>query len=323
MEWVETTGRTLDEARERALDELGVDEADAEFEVIEDAQTGLFGRVRREARVRARVRPVQPRPKNDRRERRRKGNGSSRGAGAAGGTEATTTTDDTADTPAAAPAASGRTRAPKKGDRTPSSGGSERRTRRSAPTAGTPDAATTSRPTTDDRPEAGTHSNRTPGDQMTTPLTLEEQADRMTEFLDGLLDAFGYDGSIERVTIDDETIELAIEGDDLGLLIGPKGQTLASVQELARVASTRDAGFPTDGRVRIDVGGYRQRRREALERFAQKVAAEVRDSGRQKVLEPMSPPDRKVVHDTVNTIDGVRTFSEGEDAARRVVIAPE
>jgi spoIIIJ-associated protein len=321
MEWVETTGRTLDEARERALDELGVDEADAEFEVIEDAQTGLFGRVRREARVRARVRPVQPRPKNDRRDRRRKGNGSSRGAAAGGGTEATA--DDAEATPPPTPAPSGRTRTPKSGDRTPS-GGSERRGRRSAPTDGASDTAAPSpHPTTDTRPDAGTPSNRTPGDQMTTPLTLEEQADRMTEFLDGLLGAFGYDGSIERVTIDDETIELAIEGDDLGLLIGPKGQTLASVQELARVASTRDAGFPTDGRVRIDVGGYRQRRREALERFAQKVAADVLDSGRQKVLEPMSPPDRKVVHDTVNTIDGVRTFSEGEDAARRVVIAPE
>lgn len=156
----------------------------------------------------------------------------------------------------------------------------------------------------------------------TTPLTLDEQAERMTDFLEGLLDAFGYDGEVARTTIDDTTIELAVDGDDLGLLIGPKGQTLSSIQELARVASTRDAGFPTDGRVRIDVAGYRQRRREALERFAQKVAAEVKESGRQKVLEPMSPPDRKVVHDTVNGIDGVRTYSEGEDAARRVVIAP-
>ena len=158
---------------------------------------------------------------------------------------------------------------------------------------------------------------------MSTPLTLDEQADRMSEFLEGLVEAFGYEGTVTSEDIDDETIELAIEGDDLGLLIGPKGQTLSAIQELARVASTRDAGFPTDGRVRIDVSGYRQRRREALERFATKVAEEVVVSGTQKVLEPMSPPDRKVVHDTVNSIDGVRTFSEGEDSGRRVVIAPE
>ena len=64
-------------------------------------------------------------------------------------------------------------------------------------------------------------------------------------------------------------------------------------------------------------------RREALERFTRQIAEEVRDSGVQKALEPMSPPDRKVVHDTVNEIAGVRTLSEGEDSRRRVVILPE
>jgi spoIIIJ-associated protein len=76
------------------------------------------------------------------------------------------------------------------------------------------------------------------------------------------------------------------------------------------------------GRIRLDVGGYRQRRREALERFTQSIAEEVRASGVQKALEPMSPADRKVVHDTVNEMDGVSTISEGEDARRRVVIIP-
>src|SRR5204863_4904582 len=71
MEWVETTGRTVDEAKDAALDQLGVDEQDAEFEVIEEPKVGLFGRLRNEARVRARVRPTTPRPKEDRRGRRR------------------------------------------------------------------------------------------------------------------------------------------------------------------------------------------------------------------------------------------------------------
>src|SRR5687767_5377461 len=70
MEWVETTGRTVEEAKDAALDQLGVDEQDAEFEVLEEPRTGLFGRTRGEARVRARVRPTQPRPKVDRRDRR-------------------------------------------------------------------------------------------------------------------------------------------------------------------------------------------------------------------------------------------------------------
>src|SRR5207245_8440138 len=70
MEWVETTGRTLDDAKDAALDQLGVDEEDAEFEVVEEGKGGLFGR--REARVRARVRPTAPRPKDERRGRRRR-----------------------------------------------------------------------------------------------------------------------------------------------------------------------------------------------------------------------------------------------------------
>src|SRR4028119_698690 len=73
MEWVETTGRTLEEAKEAALDQLGIADEDAEFDVVEEPRSGLFGRVRQEARVRARVRPSTPRPKNERRDRRRKG----------------------------------------------------------------------------------------------------------------------------------------------------------------------------------------------------------------------------------------------------------
>ena len=76
-------------------------------------------------------------------------------------------------------------------------------------------------------------------------------------------------------------------------------------------------------RLRVDVGGYRERRREALAKFATKVAAQVVDSGEPASLEPMSAADRKVVHDAVNDIDGVQTSSEGEDPRRRVVISPE
>src|ERR1700756_1405416 len=89
MEWVETTGRTLEEAKDAALDQLGVDEQDAEFEVLEEPKSGLFGRLRSEARVRARVVPTAPRPKVERRERRRgsqrRGGSSNATAGGQGG----------------------------------------------------------------------------------------------------------------------------------------------------------------------------------------------------------------------------------------------
>src|ERR687885_638461 len=89
MEWVEVTGRTIEEAKDAALDQLGVDEEDAEFEILEEPKAGLFGRLRAEARVRARVMPTSPRPKVDRRDRRkprrtRAGGGGGQGATAGG-----------------------------------------------------------------------------------------------------------------------------------------------------------------------------------------------------------------------------------------------
>jgi len=153
-------------------------------------------------------------------------------------------------------------------------------------------------------------------------VNVDEQADLMTTFLEGLLEAFGAEGTVERTKIDDDTIELQVAGDDLGLLIGPKGATLQAVQELARTYVQRKAAGTHHGRVRIDIGGYRQRRREALERFTQQVAEQVIDSGVQKALEPMNAADRKVVHDTATRLGGVSTSSEGEEPRRRVVIRP-
>src|ERR1700736_4240104 len=93
MEGVETTGRTIEEAKDAALDQLGVDEQDAEFEIVEEPKIGLFGRVRAEGRVRARVRPTTPRPKDDRRDRRKR-----KPRAADGATSADTEPSDGSDT---------------------------------------------------------------------------------------------------------------------------------------------------------------------------------------------------------------------------------
>jgi spoIIIJ-associated protein len=143
------------------------------------------------------------------------------------------------------------------------------------------------------------------------------------DFLSGLVEAFDVEATIEVVEVDDETREVQVNGADLGLLIGPRGLTLQAVGELARTVVYRKAPDGQEGRVRIDIGGYRERRREALVAFATRVAEDVRESGRAKALEPMSPPDRKVVHDTINDIDGVQTTSEGAEPRRRVVVLPD
>ncbi len=301
MEWVETTGRTVDDAKEAALDQLGVDERDAEFEVVEEPRTGLFGRMRGEARVRARVRPMAARPKVEGRDRRRRRNDSSSRSNDRPKSSSGTDGDrqqSGSDSGAA-------------GGSAPPAGGAKKQRPRSR--SGRPQSQTAS---------ADTGASTEEGSTMTNDVTVEEQATIMKTFLDGLVEAFDYEASIGEERIDDETIELQVEGSDLGLLIGPKGQTLQAVQELARTVVQRQASGTHHGRVRIDVAGYRQRRREALERFTHEVAAAVLATGEPKALEPMHPADRKVVHDVVNELDGVATTSEGEEPRRRVVIVP-
>jgi spoIIIJ-associated protein len=308
VEWVETTGRTVDDAKEAALDQLGVDERDAEFEVVEEPRTGLFGRMRGEARVRARVRPVAPRPKVERRDRRRRRSSS-------GQPLATEQVNDAASAEAVSTV---ETATVPDGSTAPGGPASMRtsatRRRRSRSTPGR-EANRAS-----DQETVGASTEQ--GPDMTNDVTVEEQATIMRTFLDGLIDAFDFDATISDERVDDDTIELRVEGEDLGLLIGPKGQTLQAVQELARTVVQRQASGTHHGRVRIDVAGYRQRRREALERFTHQVAADVLSSGVPKALEPMHPADRKVVHDVVNELEGVSTTSEGEEPRRRVVIVP-
>jgi spoIIIJ-associated protein len=338
MEWVETTGRTIEEAKERALDELGVDDQDAEFEVVEEPKAGLFGLVRKEARVRARVRPTQPRPKVERRRqgqgsRNRSGGGAKRRGTGGGGSQDTPTSrgadrgaDDTTDAPATADRSdatavdtshrSGKSSEDASDKPSGSSGSGRSRTRSRG---GRGNGSTSDRQS--DRPRKDRQDSNE-GDQM-DEVTVDQQVEVMEDFLEGLVEAFGLEGQISSETVDEDVVEIRVEGDDLGLLIGPKGQTLASVQDLARAVAQRKLAGRHQGRVRVDVGGYRQRRAEALSRFAQQVAEDVLASGREKALEPMSPPDRKVVHDAINEIPGVRTISEGEDNRRRVVILPD
>jgi spoIIIJ-associated protein len=308
MEWVETTGRTVEDAKEAALDQLGVDERDAEFEIVEEPRTGLFGRMRGEARVRARVQPKAPRPKVERRDRRRRRSSgqvrSGEQANDASGKDAVAAAGRGSNSDGSgASAESGSSGSPAAAKR-----------RRSRSKASRPQNQASDRRNSDAPTEEGS--------AMADDVTVEEQATIMRTFLDGLVEAFDFEATISDEKVDDDTIELRVDGVDLGLLIGPKGQTLQAVQELARTVVQRQATGTHHGRVRIDVAGYRQRRREALERFTQQVAADVRAAGVPKALEPMHPADRKVVHDVVNELEGVSTTSEGEEPRRRVVIMP-
>jgi spoIIIJ-associated protein len=286
MEWVEFTARTLEEAKDLALDRLGVAADDAEFEILSEPKPGLFGRLRGEARVRARVRPAQARQKVDRRERRpRKSEGGD-----------------------AAP----RTPKPK-----PQSG--------SKPAA--KPAARSAERSTAPAPKADRETDSRDDGEATPPMTKEQHdvnarqvGDEARKFIDELVTAFAFTGTTELIE-DGDDLEIRVHGDNLGLLVGPRGTTLQAVQDLARVASQRRLG-DHDTRLRVDIGGYRQRRKEALDRFALQMADEVKQSGVARVLEPMSSADRKIVHDALSEVEGIGTRSEGDDPYRRVVITP-
>ena len=139
-------------------------------------------------------------------------------------------------------------------------------------------------------------------------------------FVNGLTDAFGFETGVEAA-VEGSEIEVRVSGESLGLLIGPGGRTLLAIQDLARVAAQRRLG-DHDTRLRVDVAGYREKRRVALERFALTVAEQVKESGVARSLDPMPSADRKVLHDALGAIDGVSSRSEGEDPNRRVVVSP-
>ncbi|MDQ2754426.1 MAG: single-stranded DNA-binding protein [Actinomycetota bacterium] len=157
------------------------------------------------------------------------------------------------------------------------------------------------------------------GAELEVPLA--EQGEVARQFLVGVLERVGTAGTVEVREIDQSTVEVAITGKDLAFLVGARGSTVDALQDLARVVVQRRTGARR-GRLLVDVAGYRQRRRQALAAFTLERAEEVLRDGVEQVLEPMGAADRKVIHDTANSVDGVRTHSEGEDPRRRVVISP-
>jgi spoIIIJ-associated protein len=319
VEWVEASGKSLAEAKETVLDMLGVAEDDAEFEVLSEPKAGLFGRLRGEARVKARVRPVAPPPKRGRRQRpdkKREGGDRSRPGGQGpknGGGSGRARQDDGEADVAAAADSDGESVVSANG--TGSSGGGSRRNRsRGGRSSGE------GRPKQNDKQASG----RTSGDSedsMEESLTLEQQGEAAQQFLAGLVNEFGLDATVGFSELDEETVQVAAIGDDLGLLVGPRGATLAAVQDLTRTFVQRQSENRTD-RILVDVGGYREKRAAALKRFTEGIVEEVRSSGTERALEPMSPADRKVIHDTVNELDGVETRSDGVEPSRYVVISP-
>jgi len=357
MEWIVTTGKTVSEAVEAALDELGVDEGDIEYEVLEESKRGFLSRLGggSPARIRARVKPLS-REKPDRRRRsgggrerdreRKSGEGgeraarpraerpaSERSAGDRPATERTGSERSGGGRPGrgrppggqvanAAPAEEVEDRPTGERDHVAagagtgggaggrSSGASSRNRRRKKPQGASATA----------KSSAAAGSNGEEEEPVSgSDVSLEEQAEMAETFARGFVERFGLPATVAARAEGDDDVMVDVEGDDLGLLIGPKAATVDAFQELVRTAVQRRIGGH-GARIHVDVAGYRARRQAALAEFARQAAQRALDSGRDQVFEPMSPLDRKIVHDIVNEIEGLATISEGEEPRRRVVI---
>lgn len=159
--------------------------------------------------------------------------------------------------------------------------------------------------------------DRPPKSDDRPTLSLEEQAGITNDFLEGLLDAYGLDGEVETA-IEDDIIIVEINGEQTEALVGVRGSVRSALHELSRTVLQRYA--QDTARLRLDVAGYAEKRRQALTIYAEGLIDQLVADGGEIMLEPMSPADRKVIHDAAAAREDVNSYSEGEAPRRYVVL---
>ena len=151
-------------------------------------------------------------------------------------------------------------------------------------------------------------------------LAENDPAEAAKAFLSKVLEKMGVVGATVTARVENETCVLAIEGEDLGFIIGRRGETLDALQYLTGLVANRvDNSYY---RISIDIGNYREKREQTLVALAKRIGEKAAKTGRRTSLEPMNPYERRIIHTAVQEIEGATSFSVGSDAARHVVIAP-
>jgi spoIIIJ-associated protein len=177
------------------------------------------------------------------------------------------------------------------------------------------------------RPEKQTQKGKAGGKHVRTEskvsddrpsLSLEEQANVAREFLEGLVEAYGLEGSVST-SIEDDVIIADVEGDQTEAMVGVRGSVRSAIHEITRTVMQRYS--KETARIRLDIAGYAERRRKALSIYAEQLIAQLNEEGGEIMLEPMSPADRKVIHDAAAEHEGVSSYSEGEPPRRYVVLS--
>jgi len=295
MPSLELTAKSVEEARKSAADKLGVAADQIVVTVIEETK-GLFGKV--QLRVRAETAdaaPVAaapaksadaPAPKAEKPK-------SSRG-GRSKAAEATV--ESTPEVVAEAPATEAATEAPAE---KPARGG--RRGSRSAEPAAT---------------EAGAEA----APEVSEIVATEEDAKNLLAIVENIIEKTGLDVQAQITDIQGRYVNIALDGGQAGYLVGKHGEVINALQYLTNIISNRK--YDNGVRSTIECNDYRRRREETLTTMAVKIAHAVLERQEEAVLDALPAFERRIVHKALQTVDGISTYSEGEEPNRRVVIAP-
>ncbi len=295
MAFVEVRARSVEEAIQAGLSELSISEEQAEVSIIQEPQKGFLGIGGRDAVVKVSVKE-QPRQSRSRRRRRNKGKGG--GGDSRSGDDGRGGESRKKDTSRSGGRSGERDSSRRKQD---SGRGRDRGPQQKR---GTGVEKRDRKKMQDDRPE----------------LSTEDQAPIVKEFLEGLLGVMNLEGTV-NTHVEDDVIVASVEGDQTQALVGQRGGGINAIHEVTKTVLLRHSA--NVGRLRLDIGGYQERRREALSIYANQLIDQVLEEGGEIILEPMSAADRKVVHDAAGERDGVRSYSEGETPRRFVVLANE
>ncbi len=277
MQSVKTTGKTVEEAVQKALLELGIEEADAEIRVIEEGTKGIFGLGKKDAVVEVSVKGEETAPEE-----------AAAAVAAIFAGEKPAETPETPETPETAEAPAEKTEE-----------------------------------TEETVSEVETEGEKPERKREERPFSKEEQdetAEEAKKFLEGIFRAIGLSVTIEKMANEDRVL-LNLHGDGLGILIGKRGRTLASLQYLTNLA----AGKLYHHRyfVLLDVENYRIRREQTLTTLALRLADKAKRTGAPVALEPMDPAERRMIHLALQEDPDVMTESEGEGSYRHIVILPK
>ncbi len=283
MDWVEVRGKSADIAIEAAMQELGASSREhIEVEVIQEPEKGFLGFGGQDAIVKVKLKPTGGR------KRRRRRKGGDRGS------------DDRSQGRRKDGNRGSREQAPKKtsGEGSRNKGNGDRKGGGSQDKSSAPKQSEKR----EEKPD----------------VDIEDQAPVVEEFLSGLVSAFGLEGDV-AVRVEDEVIIADVTGPQTEAMVGPRGSTIEAIHELSKTVLQRQT--QSSARLRLDVAGYGERRRQALSIYANQLIDQLLEDGGEVTLEPMSAGDRKVIHDAAAERTGVQSYSEGQSPQRYVVLA--